>query len=449
MKLKIILSVVTVLGMYAEADWKSAGDALRSAHGLDGDHFGYSVDIGKVYAVVGAPDEPKTGVVYIFKKGSNDEWIQMQALSSPEMSSENYHAVSFGASVAIAEAPKGKATNPNLIVVGAPDSYLHLVEQQTDYVTGAICTYKYVPLALVLWKQQGECIPGKMANSRFGYSVAISNWLNFLTPKANIIVGNPEVDSGGLSNSGSITFYEYNDVGDNWNKTHTVLSPTKKSEDRFGTAVALYRDIAIVGASGYDSDFISDIGKAYFYDATDSTLLDSYEPGKKSGSNYQFGISVDISGQYAIVGEVQEDENGGAAYILKEDSGNWSLNTILRGSTIDSVNDGFGKSVTINSKHAVVGAPTRNTTRLSKGGGTIVTYTGAAYLYDNNGGDVWNEEAHYHGSSSMLSPSFFGQSVSLDNDTLLVSAHGDELVQSYEYFEPKTFNPAIIMYLLN
>jgi hypothetical protein len=106
-----------------------------------------------------------------------------------------------------------------------------------------------------------------------------------------------------------------------------------------------------------------------------------HDPARLTASDAEdgdlFGISVSISGDYAIVGAWGEDGAGvlrGAAYVFHRNQGgtdNWGEVMKLTASDAED-GDHFGISVSISGDDAIVGA-------LSEGGG--LSLRGAAYLY--------------------------------------------------------------------
>lgn len=103
----------------------------------------------------------------------------------------------------------------------------------------------------------------------------------------------------------------------------------------------------------------------------------------------EFGTSVSISGDYAIVGAPNEDEdasggnfvpNAGAAYIFKKDGGgNWNLHQKIV-SPVRTTTDQFGGSVSIAGDYIIVGAALAD----SNPGSNTNTNEGAAYVFERN-----------------------------------------------------------------
>ena len=75
---------------------------------------------------------------------------------------------------------------------------------------------------------------------------------------------------------------------------------------------------------------------------------------------YSFGVSVSVSGNVAIVGAENDDDNGlysGSAYVFERDdsTGHWNETSKLTASD-GSNGDGFGFSVAVSSNTVIVGA---------------------------------------------------------------------------------------------
>jgi hypothetical protein len=107
-----------------------------------------------------------------------------------------------------------------------------------------------------------------------------------------------------------------------------LVAPDAQAGDLFGNAVAISGDYAIVGAyqeDGGAGDSLDRAGAAYIFHRTGDN---SWDDGVKlvasdAQAGDRFGVSVGISGDYAIVGAREEDggagdplSNAGAAYIF-------------------------------------------------------------------------------------------------------------------------------------
>src|SRR6056300_277256 len=156
-----------------------------------------------------------------------------------------------------------------------------------------------------------------------------------------------------------------------WGNEQKLLGET--ASDYCGYSVSISGDYAIVGAP-YEDTGGSNAGAAYIYTRNPSTGVWGSEQkilGEAAGD--EFGKSVSISGDYAIVGAQYEDTgatNAGAAYIYTRSGTTWGNEQKLLGET---ASDYFGWSVAIDGGNAIVGAQYED---------TGASNAGAAYIYE-------------------------------------------------------------------
>jgi hypothetical protein len=175
----------------------------------------------------------------------------------------------------------------------------------------------------------------------FGFSVDISNGIAIVGSQSNAVT------VGGA--------YLYNAT------TGAQLSKLVPSDgavgDSFGNSVAIDGHYAVVGSRYDDNANGPDAGSAYLFDITNPTApvqVAKWVPGDVHPSS-GFGVSVDISGNYAVVGEELQAPglSMGAAYLF--DVGTRSLVAkLLPANTFDAV--GYGLSVAIEGGVAAVAA---------------------------------------------------------------------------------------------
>jgi hypothetical protein len=231
---------------------------------------------------------------------------------------------------------------------------------------------------------------------QFGNAVAISG--NFA------IVGAPYYDDLTLANpgdSGAAYIYHYN--GTSWVEQQKLLPADGTANKLFGWSVAISGNYAVVGAFG-DGDPLAVPSKSYagaayifFYNGT-SWVQQQKLLASDRLLNDQFGYSVGISGDYAIVGADLGDKVGrtdsGSAYIFKRSGTSWTqlVEVVASDGALD---DGFGIDVAISGDYAIVGAyhddyihpdPINNPT------GENFPDIGSAYIYKFNGAS-WTQLA--------------------------------------------------------
>ena len=100
------------------------------------------------------------------------------------------------------------------------------------------------------------------------------------------------------------------------------LPDDSAADDEFGRSVAISGTTAIVGAY-QDDDNGSESGSAYLFDTTTGTQIAKLLPSDGAPED-DFGRSVSISGNTAIVGANKDDDNGsasGSAYLFDANTG--------------------------------------------------------------------------------------------------------------------------------
>ena len=145
-----------------------------------------------------------------------------------------------------------------------------------------------------------------------------------------------------------------------------------------------------------------------------------------------FGHSVAVDGDTAVVGSYKDDSQKGAAYVLTRDSSSGAWSEVAKLTASDG-NDGdlFGKAVAVDGSTVVVGA------RQGDASGTVAN-SGAVYVFTkpttSGGWADWETStaAVKAALTAKLTASdaqgadWFGQSVAVDGDTVVVGASEDD-----------------------
>ncbi len=142
----------------------------------------------------------------------------------------------------------------------------------------------------------------------------------------------------------------------------------------------------------------------------------------------RFSKSVAISGDYCIVGAHREDfdaegndslAQAGAAYLFRRtEEGQWTFVQKLTASD-RAVQDNFGTAVSISGNYAAIAAYKRD--EPDPVSGALLSQVGAVYIFERDATGHWNEVQKLL-ASDMDSLNYFGKSVSIDGDRLLVGA---------------------------
>ena len=228
--------------------------------------------------------------------------------------------------------------------------------------------------------------------------------------------------------------------------------------DVFGFSVAISGDTAVVGAYSEDSaatgingdaanNLADGAGAAYVFVYNGvSWSQQAYLKASNADSGDTFGFSVAISGDTIVVGARDERSvatgvNGnqgdnqafqaGAAYVFVRSGTTWSQQAYLKSSNT-TVYDQFGTSVAISGDTIVVGAPEEDSNSTGINGdqsNDSAAQSGAVYVFfrSSNGLNppTWSQQA-YLKASNTDSNDYFGSSVAISGDTIIVGAYGED-----------------------
>ena len=399
---------------------------------LSSSQFGNSVAISGNYAIVGAyatyggGGEMNSGTVYIYNVTTGALLFTLNNPNPYDTSVDDY----FGWKVAI---------SGNCAIVGAPGE-----DDAGGLQSGKVYIYNVSTGALLLTLDNPNAY-STSAGDQFGFSVAISG--NYAIVGANF-----EDDAGGASSAKAYIFrvndlidasqleqisftngVQFNFQSDKLfqrahsagNLIQTLNNPNAYSTsagDQFAKSVAISGNYAIVGAHLEDDAAGGGSGKAYIYNVTTGALLFTLDnPNAYSTSaNDNFGYSVAISGNYAIVGAYNEDDAGGTsgrAYIYNVTTG--TLQFVLNNPNAYSTSDfdQFGNSVAISGNYAIVGALGEDDAGGSGSGKAyIYNVTTGALLYTLNNPNAYSTSAN----------DIFGQSVAISSNYAIVGAYFED-----------------------
>jgi outer membrane protein assembly factor BamB len=199
---------------------------------------------------------------------------------------------------------------------------------------------------------------GAAGGDQTGFSVAVSE---------NIAVVGAVLDDDNGANSGSAYLFDVVTGA----QTAKLLPDDGAALDQFGWSVAISGDYVIVGAR-FDDDNGADSGSAYLFDATTGAQIAKLTPSDGAAGD-QFGYAVAVFGEIAIVGAPLNDDDGpnsGAAYLFDVTTG-MQIAKLLPSD--GAAADQFGSAVGIDADSAIIGA---------LGGDDNGANSGAAYLFD-------------------------------------------------------------------
>jgi hypothetical protein len=326
------------------------------------------------------------------------------------------------------------AIDGDTAIVGAPHYFLN---------TGTAFVYRY---AGGVWSKEAELPPpvGLVTNGTYGQAVSISG--------DYAIIGNPtgqDIVATGVA----VVFKR---TGVSWAYEQTLKEGGGALGDKFGAAVAISSDYAVVGAPYDDTGGKTNNGSVYYWAVSGWV---PQIPMSGLANNDKYGSSVGISGNFMVIGAPYDDtkasdagkiffislnpfvlsshvaDNGAAgelfgsciaidgdvviaglsgkqsAILLRNSGGVWSEEQeVVPSST--SVGDKFGASCSISGKYALVGAYLNDDVAPDAGAGFLFKYSGS----------TWSEEAKLLASDGAAGDQF-GFSVGIDGDLIVIGAN--------------------------
>ena len=350
------------------------------------DNFGRSVSVSGNRAIVGAytKDEEgyeagnlqildRAGAAYIFEYDTASEsWSEMQKLVSPNLSSQEKGY--FGVSVSIMG---------DYAVVGASG------QNNND---GAAYIFKYDND-----DNEWKFDPG----SGYGYGIYPMPGSTERLGKSVDIYGD-SVIIGGLKTTGDkigkVSIFTRG-VDNSWSHQNKIDIGSNVENDHFGEKVSISENYAIVGALNDKKAYIYKRENGVWNDTPLHTLT-----SPNPTNSVQFGYSVSISNNHAIVSDREETGTTGAVYVY--DLNTSPLAEPLRFSKESPYYD-FGHSVSVSGNNMIVGTP------------HIVGEPNFAtiYTYDDA---TWTESQVIDSNAYR-----FGWSVSITDDHAIVGASGE------------------------
>ena len=256
-----------------------------------------------------------------------------------------------------------------------------------------------------VWAQQQKLTAKYPAqNNWFGWSVGVAG--------AYALVSEPQ-DNTRAVNAGAL--YAFTRSGGTWTEKQKLFASDAQYQDFLGLAMAMDSTTALVGS--YNSAKGSSAGAVYVFTRSGGTWKQTQKLVASDGTaNDQFGFAVALNGDTAVIGAPYDDITGqdsGSAYVFARTGTTWAQQKKLIPS-IRAAQDYFGRSVAVSGTTALVGAYRTDAKGSNSGAAWIFTRSGAAWSQRVR--LLPNDAKAYHQ---------FGDAVSIDGGTAVVSATGD------------------------
>ncbi|MCH2134084.1 MAG: hypothetical protein MK116_10080 [Phycisphaerales bacterium] len=360
--------------------------------------FGYSVDADGDRLAVGATyddrDGADTGSTYVYDLDEDGNWTETAILraSSPQLYRRLGNAV---------------AIDGSRLAVGAR------YHDGDEYDSGSVFIFE--ELESGGWSEiQMLTANDDDAYDYFGHSLDL---------QGNRLLVSTWADDETGHDAGAAYFFQAAADG-TWSQAQKITAPDAVSTNYFGDEVRLDGDTIAISAPGYSgangATYIFTIDSSEYWTYAQQLIFSD------SSSNDFAGQGLGLDGDSIIIGipaddELGNDAGGAVAFQFNPDSG-WSESTyVLPSDGTGSSLGGFATSIFNNT--IVSGAP------------AIFGGEGQATVFEWTGDNGWSQVAWLQDESGESS-TFFGYSVALHQDTILVSARGHDInsgrVYTYE-----------------
>lgn len=300
-----------------------------------------------------------------------------------------------------AQAGHSVAIDGDFALVGAPG------DNARGVGAGAVHVWQRVA---GVWSFQASIRPLSVAaGDQFGHAVAMSN--------GTALIGAPGDDNLGQG-AGLVYVFVHGTTG--WSQQQMLSGSAVASGDAFGSSIAMDGDTAVIGAHR-DNSIANDSGAVYIMKRNLSHWGEqAYLVAPNAAANDQFGSSVALAGDLAVVGAPAADQNGvnsGAVYVFQRNGNVWSAGAALP-AVGTSWFDAFGHSLATNGTRIAVGAPSDDSLGVDSGGAWTFVHDGVS----------WVLEGAF--APALSGGERVGTSVAIVDDTLFVGAPGDDFSNS-------------------
>ena len=216
-------------------------------------------------------------------------------------------------------------------------------------------------------------------------------------------------------------------------QTTKLLDAGGEEDDEFGYSVSISGDTAVIGA-WLDDDSLGDSGSAYIFSRNQGGL-DAWDQvanltTKDSQPNDLLGFSVSISGDTVVAGAPGDDDKGngsGAAYIF--------LRNFVRDPNDQNAPDLWGQIAKLTASDGVANDAFGFSVAISddtvvvgaRNANELGVQSGSAYIFSRNqgGANAWGQVTELVPVGGAAGD-FFGHAVAISGDTVVVGARFDD-----------------------
>ncbi len=340
--------------------------------------------------------------------GTGKNWKELAELRLEDRDPANPHLGEFGWAVSLSA--RHAQVSANLAIVGAP-SDLHGADFAGDQ---AADWKKGMKGAAYIFARSGTAwkqqatLVAADPEDDDRFGQAVS------IDRNTAIVGVPKDDDAGADSGSAYIFFH---DGKRWKQQAKLVPQDLAKGESFGDAVFVRENVVIIGAPKHSHGGLRLAGAVYVFGRRGETWVQQAKlTANDARKGDQFGRAIAMSGDTIIVGAPMYDSDdgrdAGTAYVFTRDGEGWNQQAKLIAKDTNP-SDRFGLSVATNGKTAIVGAPRREARGLPA--------SGAVYSFVSEDG-VWQEKKQVTPDQEEQNITF-GAWVAISGDHVVVSAH--------------------------
>ncbi|SMC32476.1 T9SS type A sorting domain-containing protein [Moheibacter sediminis] len=248
--------------------------------------------------------------------------------------------------------------------------------------------------------QQAQKIVGEReSRAEFGTSVAIDDEFAIVgTSRESIAAG---------------AAYVYRKEGENWNLSQKIVASDAFEMAEFGGAVKLGNSLMVIAAGRSNYEGVDRTGALYVHERVGNTWVNTI---KLNASDYTenalLGVNpttLDLQDNTIVAGAPGENNWLGSVYVFEKEGNDWNETKILHPELTENATFGIGVSISGNT--LIAGASGED------------NGAGSAYIFQKIDGN-W-EFAQRITASDPQTNTYFGNSVSIDGNQLVVGAYAE------------------------
>ncbi len=359
--------------------------------------FGNSVVLEGDELIISEPNTNfREGSVYVYHKSDNDGWQQTQRLTAPDAK----RADGFGSVL---------ARSGNTLFVGQREGPIHVfTRSDTGWSASGAISGEGTSGVDNGCGQYGYC------GTDFGIALAAhGEWLLVGSPGAPPSARRGNDEQG--RSPGVVYAYRRSGEG-SWRMAGTLQATGGTDGDRFGSTIHVSAAGALIGAPMWDDETaeIEGVGRVTSFMVRDGQWVEAGTLALVSEPNANFGSSIAVQGDAALVGVPGLNETRGAVLAYERQS---AMAPWTRGGGFslggDETGDQFGAGVAFSGSDVWVGAP-----RLHE------NETGSVYVYEADANGMLPDTPRRIALEKTVERDAFGQHIVANGGTVVVTSPG-------------------------